>query len=121
MVAAFQSVLLKRSVVMRSSWANKLNAKDIHKEMFPLYGGKCLSCKTIDNWAEKFSEGRSKVANDARLVRRWLRRICCGFRGAGKALGQVYQCWWRICQEIHFFPGSSSTCFAFYIHLWPIY
>jgi hypothetical protein len=47
-------------------WAKGLNARDIHKEMFPDYGGKCLSCKAIHNWAEKFSEVRSKVADDAR-------------------------------------------------------
>jgi hypothetical protein len=26
-------------------WAKGLNSKDIHKEMFPVYGGKCLSRK----------------------------------------------------------------------------
>jgi hypothetical protein len=31
----------QRSVV-RFLWAKGLNAKDIHKEMFPVYGGKCL-------------------------------------------------------------------------------
>jgi hypothetical protein len=30
----------QRSAV-RFLWANELNAKDIHKEMFPTYGGKC--------------------------------------------------------------------------------
>jgi hypothetical protein len=29
--------------------------------------------------------------------------ICSGFRLGGKALGQVYQCWWRICREIKIF------------------
>jgi hypothetical protein len=33
----------QRSVV-RFLWAKGLNSKDIHKEMFPAYGGKCLSC-----------------------------------------------------------------------------
>jgi hypothetical protein len=41
------------------------NAKDIHKEMFPVYGGKCLSCKAIHKWVMKFSQGRLKVADDA--------------------------------------------------------
>jgi hypothetical protein len=27
--------------VARFLWAKGLNAKDIHKEMFPVYGGKC--------------------------------------------------------------------------------
>jgi hypothetical protein len=43
-----------------------LNAKDIHKEMFPVYGGKCLSRKAVHNCLQKFSEGRSKVADEAR-------------------------------------------------------
>jgi hypothetical protein len=28
--------------VVRFLWAKGLNAKDIHEEMFPIYGGKCL-------------------------------------------------------------------------------
>jgi transposase len=47
-------------------WAEGLNAKDIHKEMFPVYGGKYLSRKAAHNWVEKVSQGRSKVADDAR-------------------------------------------------------
>jgi hypothetical protein len=47
--------------------------------------------------------------------------LCCGFRRIDKAMGQVYQCWWRIYREINVFPGSNIVCFTFYIHLWPIY
>jgi hypothetical protein len=46
-------------------WARILNAKDIHKEMFPVYGGKCFSHKAVHNWVKKFSQGRMKVADDA--------------------------------------------------------
>jgi hypothetical protein len=46
-------------------WAKGPNAKDIHKEIFPVYGGKCLLRKAVHNWVEKFSQGRSKVADDA--------------------------------------------------------
>jgi hypothetical protein len=42
------------------------NAKDIHKEMLAVYCGKCLLHKVVQNWAEKFSQELSKVANDAR-------------------------------------------------------
>jgi hypothetical protein len=42
-------------------WAKGLNAKDIHKEMFPVYDGKCLLHEAV----EKFSERRSKVADYA--------------------------------------------------------
>jgi hypothetical protein len=34
--------------------------------MFHVYGGKCLSRKAVHTWLEKFSQGRSKVADDAR-------------------------------------------------------
>jgi hypothetical protein len=47
----------QRSVV-RFLWAKGLNAKDIHKEIFPVYGGKCLSRKAVRNWVEKFSQER---------------------------------------------------------------
>jgi hypothetical protein len=98
--------------------ANGLIARDIYKEMFPACDGKCLSRKAVHNWVEKISQGRSKVAGnappDAKVVET---TVCCGFRRIGKAMRQVYQCWWRICREINVFPLSNITCFAFFIHL----
>jgi hypothetical protein len=44
----------------------RTRCKGHHKEMFPIYGGKCLWCKGVHNWVEKFSQGRSKVAGDVR-------------------------------------------------------
>jgi hypothetical protein len=41
-----------RSAV-RFLWAKGLNAKDINKEIFPVYGGKCLSRKAVHSWVEK--------------------------------------------------------------------
>jgi hypothetical protein len=38
---------------VRFLWTKELNAKDIHKERFPLYGGKCLSRKAVHNWVKK--------------------------------------------------------------------
>jgi hypothetical protein len=40
------------------SVGKKLSTKDIHKEIFPVYFGKCLSRKATHNWVEKFSQGR---------------------------------------------------------------
>jgi hypothetical protein len=82
-----------------------MQTKDIHKEMFPVYGGKCLSRKAVHNWVEKFSQ---RFADDEEVeteVRKWLRRqsTCCGFRRTGNAMGQGYQCSWRICREINVF------------------
>jgi hypothetical protein len=42
---------------LRFLWAQGLSAKDIHKEMFPSYGGKCLSRKAFHRSVEKFSQG----------------------------------------------------------------
>jgi hypothetical protein len=47
--------------------------KDIHKEMFPVYGVKCLSRKAVQNWAEKrdkhFADGEEVETE----LRKWLR------------------------------------------------
>jgi hypothetical protein len=40
----------ERSSVVRFMWTKGLNAKDAHNEMFPVYGGKCLSCKAAYDW-----------------------------------------------------------------------
>jgi hypothetical protein len=85
-----------------------LNANYINKEMFPVYGGECLWRKEVHNWVVKLSQGYSEVAVDARpgaeVAETTVKRLlCCGFRRSGKAIGQVYQCWWRICREINVF------------------
>jgi hypothetical protein len=56
------SVLLKSSVLL----CIFCGQKDIHKEMFHVYDGKCFSRKAVHNWVEKYFQGRSKVADDAR-------------------------------------------------------
>jgi transposase len=63
-VVKMATVLEERSVV-RFLWAKGLNAKDINKEMFSVYGGKCLSRKAVHNWLDKFCQGPSKVSDDA--------------------------------------------------------
>jgi hypothetical protein len=52
-------------------------------------------------------------------VRKWLiqqlkRLPRCGFRRAGKAMRQVYECWWRICREI-----NLSFMFEYVLRLYP--
>jgi hypothetical protein len=47
-------------------WEKGLNAEDVHKEIFPDYGVKCLSREAVHNWVRKSAQGRSKVADDAR-------------------------------------------------------
>jgi hypothetical protein len=50
------------------------NAKDIHKEIFPFYNGKCLSRKAVHSWIEKFSQIRSEAADVALPGAKWLRQ-----------------------------------------------
>jgi hypothetical protein len=51
--------------------------------MLPVYGGKVLSRKAVHNWVEKFSQGRSKVADDETEVRQWLREQSKNFYATG--------------------------------------
>jgi hypothetical protein len=62
--------------------------------MFPVYGGKCLSCKAVDNWVEKLFRGRSFaifVADDARpgaeVGETTVKRLLfCGSQHTGKGI-----------------------------------
>jgi hypothetical protein len=92
--------------------AKGLNAKDIHKEIFPVYGGECLLRKAVHNWDEKPGKYFADDEEVEMEVRKWLTKVaettvkrilCCGFRRTGKVMVQVYQCWWRICREINVF------------------
>jgi hypothetical protein len=92
--------------------------------MFLVYGGVCLSRNAIHNWVEKFSRGRSNVADDARSGAEVAETtvkilLCCGFRRTGKTMGQVYQCW-RICREIYVFSRYEYHMF-YVLYLWPIF
>jgi hypothetical protein len=51
--------------------------------MLLVYGGKCLPRKAVHNWVEKFSQGRSEVADDETEVRKWLRQQSKDFYAAG--------------------------------------
>jgi hypothetical protein len=64
-------------------WAKEPIAKDIHKEMFPVYGGKCLSCKAVHNWVKKHG---SSFADDEEVETeewKWLRQQSKDFCAAG--------------------------------------
>jgi hypothetical protein len=59
--------------VVRFLWAKGHNAKDIHKEMFPVYDGKCLRRKAVHSW----------VANVSLVTKWWLRQPSKDFYAAG--------------------------------------
>jgi hypothetical protein len=77
---------------------------------------------------KRFITGSRKVANILLMTK--LKRSCgsgwdnsqkllrCGFRRAGKAMGQVYQCWWRMCREINVFSRLEYHMFyVLYCHM----
>jgi hypothetical protein len=43
-----------RRAIVRFLWVKGLNAKDIHKEMFPVFGEKYLWRKTVPTWWQMF-------------------------------------------------------------------
>jgi len=47
-------------------WAKKMEAKDNHKEMRPMYGEHCLSRQAVHNWVQKFMEGRTSIEDGHR-------------------------------------------------------
>jgi hypothetical protein len=61
----------QRSVVRFFLWAEELNAKDVHKEMITVYGGKCLSRKAVHNWVEIATLVTDVSHMTKRLIRRY--------------------------------------------------
>jgi len=59
----------------RAAWlfaffvGKKMEAKDIHKEMLPMYSEHCLSRQAVHNWVQKFSEGRTSIEDEHRAGR----------------------------------------------------
>jgi hypothetical protein len=45
----------ERCIVVSCCGKKRLSAKDIHKEMFPVYGGKYSSRKAVHNWVTNVS------------------------------------------------------------------
>jgi hypothetical protein len=45
----------EQHTVVSFLWAKGLNAKDIHKEMFPVYVGKYMLHKVVQNWVANIS------------------------------------------------------------------
>jgi hypothetical protein len=73
---------IEQHSVLHFLWAKGLNAKDIHKEMFPIC---CIK------W---FSQGLSKAAVDAQpgveVAKTTVKRLLyCRFQRISKAMGQV--------------------------------
>jgi hypothetical protein len=99
-------------------WAKGLNAKDIHKDMFPVYGGKCLSRKAVHKRYVEIRGERFVDFEEVEMeVRKWLRQQSKHFYAAGCDALVIR---WDKCIKVGggfvkkymFFPGSSITCFC---------
>ena len=64
--------------VVRYLWAKDMAAKDIHKEMLPMYGEHCLSRQAVHNWVQKFSERRTSIEDEYRVGRPVKKQCACG-------------------------------------------
>ncbi|PNF38621.1 hypothetical protein B7P43_G02309 [Cryptotermes secundus] len=54
-------------------YAKELTAKDIHKEIFPVYGGKYFLRKAVHNWGEKRRKRFADYGEVETEVRKWTR------------------------------------------------
>jgi len=53
----------------RTTWhCADMAAKDIQKEMLPMYGEHCLSRQAVHNWVQKFSEVSRDLRNGGKSV-----------------------------------------------------
>jgi hypothetical protein len=90
-------------------------AKDVHKENFHVYDGKCLSRKAVHNWV-------ANVTLMKRLKRRCRSRCdnsqkTSMLRVSGTSVSVLVEVMSR---NKWFFFQVRMTCFMFYIHPWPI-
>jgi hypothetical protein len=67
-------ILLKSSVLLCVLYVKGFNAKDIHKEMLPFYGGKRLWPKAVHNLFDKLFQDVPKSQMMLDEVRKWLRQ-----------------------------------------------
>ena len=64
--------------VVRFLWAKDMAAKDMHKEMLPMYGEHCLSRQAAHNLVQKFSEGRTSIEDEHPVGRPVKEQCACG-------------------------------------------
>ena len=79
-----------------------MEAKDIHKEMLPMYTEHCLSRQAVHNLVQKFSEGRTSIEDKHRAGQpveittpETLQRVEDIIRA--ETVGQVFIFVWRLC------------------------
>jgi len=103
--------------VVRISWAKDMAAKDIYKEMLPMYGEHCLSCQAVSkttyfggtlSW--QWRGGMSSVHVVQTATTRILRHR---FPGASETVGQVFKFVWILHWKINAVCMSLSPLVSF--------
>jgi hypothetical protein len=64
----------EQKTAVRSLRVKAHSAKDIHKELFPVYDGKTLPRKAVHNWPRNFLKDVRKSQMMPDQVRKWLRQ-----------------------------------------------
>jgi hypothetical protein len=82
--------------VVRFLWAKGMAAKDIHKEMVPMYGEHCLSRHAVPNLVQKFMEGGTIIEDEHRVGRpveiaTLAKNFMPHFPGTCETVGQLFK------------------------------
>jgi hypothetical protein len=85
-----KSTTEKQRSVVCFLWAKGLNVNNIHKEIFPVYGGKySVSFKAVHNLVEKVADD---VRPGAELTDTAIKRfLCCGFGSTGTRVSMLVE------------------------------
>jgi hypothetical protein len=88
--------------VMRFLWAKDSIQRIFIKKCFLFAVGSVCRMKRFTAGWQTFRWWRRGWDGGAEVAETTVKRLlCCGFRRTGKAMGQVCQCWWRICRKIN--------------------
>jgi hypothetical protein len=64
-------------------WTKCISVKNIHKKIFPVYGGKCLPRKAVHSWVEKRCKHFADDEEFETEVWKWLKQQSEDFYAAG--------------------------------------
>jgi hypothetical protein len=100
-------------------WTEGLNAKYIHKEIFPIYGGVCRVRRFTSASRNSLKDVLKSQMMPDRV--KWLRQqskyfCAAGFDSLVKRWDKCINVGGGYVEKFILFPGSNMTSFTFYIH-----
>jgi hypothetical protein len=108
MAIAFEEYTPKSNVLLGVFVGKKTQYKGYSQKKYFLFavGSVCRLERFTTGSRNSLKDFRKSQMRKRRCGSNWYnsqRLLCCRFRSTGKATGQGYQCWWRICREINVF------------------